>query len=285
MPLDRVLVIGCGYLGSRVGAALLRRGTRVTATTRRPERLDELREQGFEPALLELAAPEASAAWISRPGAAVYCVSPGPGGDAKLAFRRGPALAAERILEAGGPAPSRFVLVSSTGVYAPRDGSWVDETSPGEPTDERHRALRAGEEDVLRLARERGLHAVVVRLAGLYGPGRSPGEWLRRPGMHERVLRGGREAWMNWVRVEDAAEAAVLALERGRAGEVYLVSDGSPVRRGDFYREAARLAGLPPPELPSDPRDLGKRCSIEKARQELGYEPRYPSWREGLANI
>ena len=67
--------------------------------------------------------------------------------------------------------------------------------------------------------------------------------------MRERLLQGGREAFMNWVRVEDAARAAVLALEGGRPGELYLVTDGEPVRRGDFYAGAARRAGIAIPEL------------------------------------
>ena len=248
--------------------------------------MPELRSLGFEPTLLDVARPETSSVWTSRHDAVVYCVAPGRAGDPVTAFRNGPAKCLERLCESGRQPPRSFVFISSTGVYHQRDGSWVDEGSPAEPAEERHRHLLAGEEAVLAASREMGIQAAsVLRLGGLYGPGRSPVEWLRRPEMRERVLRGGAEAFMNWVRVEDAARAAALALERTEGGGVYLIVDGTPVRRGEFYRFAAEIAGLPAPELPSDPSDLGKRCSGRKAAADLSFEPRSPSYREGLLGL
>jgi nucleoside-diphosphate-sugar epimerase len=173
--------------------------------------------------------------------------------------------------------------VSTTGVHAQADGSAVGEESAAEPLEERSRMIRSAEERLLDLARRGEAPALVLRLGGLYGPGRSPIEWLRRPAMRERILGGGREAWMNWVRVEDAALALALAVESGQPGEVYLITDDEPVRRGDFYRLAAERGGLPAPDLPSRPDDLGKRCSNRKARAELGFAPRFPTYREGLS--
>lgn len=280
-----VLIIGCGYLGLRVAALLRAAGARVAATTTRPERLAELRGAGLEPHLLDLAAPEASDVWTLRPDLVLCAVAPGGSGDPRTAFQSGPLDAVQRLHASTGEKLQRFVFISSTGVYHQTDGSWVDESSPAEPTEERHRLLRRTEDELIALARRGEAPAVVLRLGGLYGPGRSPVEWLRRPAMRDRLLQGGREAFMNWVRIEDAARAAELALERGRAGELYLVTDGMPVRRGDFYAAAAARAGIAIAELPSRPEDQGKRCSIQKARQELGYAPGYPGFREGLADL
>jgi len=272
-----VLIIGCGYLGVRAGAVLRSMGWRVTGTTTRPERFDELSALGIEPALLDLARPEESAAWGGRHDAVVYAVAAGKG-DPGLCFREGAVECARRFSRS-----DRFIHISTTGVHAQADGSAIDEESPAEPTEERPRAIRDAEERLLGLARRAEAPALILRLGGLYGPGRSPVEWLRRPAMRERLLRGGREAYMSWVRVEDAAAAVGLAAESGRPGEVYLIVDDEPVRREDFYRFAAERAGLPPPDFPSRPGDLGKRCSNRKARAELGFAPRFPTYREGLS--
>jgi nucleoside-diphosphate-sugar epimerase len=239
--------------------------------------MGELSALGIEPVLLDLARPEESAAWTSRPGAVVYAVAAGKG-DPALSFRDGPVACARNFRRA-----DRFIHVSTTGVHAQSDGSAIDEESPAEPLEERPRLIREAEARLLDLAGRGESPALVLRMGGLYGPGRSPVEWLRRPAMRQRILRGGREAFMSWVRVEDAAAAVALGVEKGRPGEVYIIADDEPVRRGDFYRFAAERAGLPPPDLPSRPDDLGKRCSNRKARAELGFAPRFPTYREGLS--
>jgi nucleoside-diphosphate-sugar epimerase len=297
-----LLIVGCGYLGSRVGSLLLSRGRRVVATTTRASRVAELAALGLEPMVLDFEEADRSPAWAQVYGAVVYAAAPGAKGDPRLVFHQGAVECAKRLLEAAPPRSLRFVYISSTGVYHQKDGSEVNEGSPAEPLEERPKVLRQAEEELLALAREHGFPLVILRLGGLYGPGRSPVEWLRRPEMRQRVLRGGSEACMSWVRVEDAASAVVLALEapcpnpppeklaanqqpRVRSGEVYIVVDDEPVKRGEFYRFAAERAGLPPPKLPSLPDDLGKRCSNRKVKAELGFRPAFPSYREGLRDL
>ena len=284
--LSPVLIVGCGYLGSRLGSLLVSQGVSVVATTTRASRVGELEALGFEPLVFDVhGGGDQGFLWARSYGAVVYAVAPGQKGDPKLVFHQGALDCAQRILKGAPPRPRRFLYISSTGVYHQRDGSEVDEGSPAEPLEERPKTLRLAEEDLLALSRERGFPAAILRLGGLYGPDRSPVEWLRRPEMRSRVLRGGSEAYMNWVRVEDAASAALLALEKARPGEVYLVVDDEPVTRGEFYRFAAERAGLPPPSLPSSPEDLGKRCRNRKAKAELGFRPKFPSYREGLRDL
>jgi nucleoside-diphosphate-sugar epimerase len=280
----KALLMGCGYLNTRVGALLLERGYRVMATTRTPSRLDELAALGFEPVILDLARPDESSVWDLRPAAVVYAVAPGRRGDAQVAFGDGPQECARRILAGGRPLPRRLVFISSTGLFTEDHGGWVDEESPAEPPEERLQCLRATEDALSDQARREGLPAVILRLGGIYGPGRTPTEWLRREAMREKMARGRGDAFMNWVRVEDAAAATVLAIDKGRLGEVYVITDGNPVRRAEFYGEAARLAGLKLPPFAGEG-GLGKRCRIDKARRELDFEPRYPSYREGLQEL
>ncbi|MGQ9590083.1 MAG: NAD-dependent epimerase/dehydratase family protein [Planctomycetota bacterium] len=279
-----ILIVGCGYLGARVGTLLLARGARVAATTRSPARLRDLAGLGFEPEILDLSRPDASAVWARAFGGVVWSVAPGRGGDARLAFREGPIACARKIAGGPGPAPVPFVFVSSTGVYAEDSGGWVDERSPAEPAEERLPWLREGEDALRDLSARGAVRAAIVRSGGLYGPGRSPLTWLLRPEMRASIARGRPDAYMNWIRVEDAAEAAVLALERGRPGEIYDAFDGEPVRRADFYGLAAELAGAAPLEFAGSG-GLGKRVRGDKARAELGFRARFASYREGLRDL
>jgi len=281
MAPSNVLILGCGYLGTRVGTMCHGQGMIVTGTTRNSQRFAELEALGFKPAILDLEDPAASTLWKRPHDFVLYAVAAGKDGDPELAFASG-ALACARLLREREACPRAFVFISSTGVYAQNDGASVDEDSPTNPGTKRPQLLCKGEEDLLEFSRREDFPVVILRLGGLYGPGRSPVEWLGRPDMRERLSRRGREAYMNWIRVEDAASAVVLAFERGRAGEIYLVVDDEPVRRGEFLGYAASQAGLPEPSLPSRPAELGKRCSNRKARLELGFRPAFPTYREGL---
>jgi nucleoside-diphosphate-sugar epimerase len=277
----RALIIGCGYLGSRVAMMLRDAGYEVTATSRDGERLRVLAAQGLTPVSLDLDRLEDSPAalWKASYDLVLYSVAPGRAGNARLGFYEGAVRSLELLRAAP---PRRFVYISSTGVYAQRDGSEVDEESAAEPENERHRLIREAEDALL--GAENRPPATVLRLGGLYGPGRSPVDWLRRPDFRLRP-RGGSGAYMNWVRVEDAARAVVAAGRRGKSGRIYLVVDGAPVRRRDFYGLAAELAGTEPPDFAADPGDLGKRCSNRRMVEELGVTPAYPDYRRGLRSL
>ena len=276
----KALIVGCGYVGERVGRRLVDRGYTVWATSRRSERLAELAACGFHAVELELSAVGRSELFDTSYDLVIYAVAPGRGGDAELAFRDGVGACLKRL--AGAP-PGRFVYLSSTGVYAQDDGSEIDEETPAEACSGRQGLLLAGERGVIDASTI--VPGVVLRLGGLYGPNRSPVDWCSDLAWRERLAKGSREAYMNWVHADDAAEAVCLAGERGTSGEVYLVVDGTPVKRGDFYDYACEVAGQSRLELKSDPKSLAKRCSNRKAREQLGFAPKYPSFREGLASL
>lgn len=279
----RALIIGCGYLGIRIGRLLTDRGFRVLGTTRRETRIEQLRAAGIDGELFDLA--DAATSPLLRRGfdVVIYSVAPGRSEEnSAIVYRDGLRACLDVLGEAP---PTRFVLLSSTGVYSQDDGSWIDEESPALPTGNRQQRLVDGESLLLEAFRATGFPGVVVRLGGLYGPDRSPVAWCREPAWRTRLARGNREAYMNWVHADDAAAAAVLAAESGRPGEIYLIVDDEPVRREDFYRFACELAGSAPLELPSDPGHTAKRCSNRKAREELGFVPKHRSYREGLASL
>ena len=269
------LVVGCGYLGRRIAGELLRKGYHVTATTRSDERISELRELGVDPIRLDLRD------WNGGPTSGayevvIYCVSAGRQGDGQLCYLEGPLKIVESLQTSP---PEKFLYISSTGVYAQNDGTEVDEESLALSQKGNHGWILGGEKALL--TSKGPPRATVIRLGGLYGPGRSPVEWLRQEEFRRR-LTGSGVAFMNWIHVDDAAMAIVAAEGRGQPGEIYLVVDGHPVRRREFYEYAARLGNVEPPLLTDSDEDLGKRCRNKKMIRQLGIALRYPDYRVGL---
>lgn len=278
------LIIGCGYLGRRV-AALWRGQTAVYATARTPARAAELQALGIAPwpvpcDVLDPAGIRACLTTVPPLSTVVYAV--GFDRAAGRSMREVYVEGLGNVLAALAP-PRRFIYISSTGVYGQAGGEEVDETSPAEPVEESGRVMREAE----RLLHERLPDAVVLRFAGIYGPGRLLREKALRAG--EPVV-GDPEKWLNLVHVEDGAAAIVAAAERATPGAVYNVSDDRPVRRRDFYQLLARLLGAPEPRFVPPPAGApppaherhNRRINNRRLRAELGLALRYPSYEEGL---
>lgn len=277
------LVFGCGYLGSRVARRWRDAGHLVWVVTRRAERAGELAAAGLRPIVADVTRRESLAA---LPTADVVLYSVGRDRSSGQSLHEVYSEGLTHVLAALRENVGRLVYTSSTGVYGQSDGESVDEDSPCQPRREGGRACLAAERVLA--AHELGARAIVLRLAGLYGPGRLPYAAQLRAG--EPIAASG-EGWLNLVHVDDAAEAVLAAAERVVPPRVLLVSDGQPVRRRDYFAELARLCGGPPPRLVDAPagshraaRELGnKRIDPTRSLRELGLTLRYPSYREGLA--
>jgi nucleoside-diphosphate-sugar epimerase len=179
------------------------------------------------------------------------------------------------------PRAGRLVYVSSTSVYGQADGSWVDEECPAAPVDEAGSIML----DAEKILRSRCPEAIVLRLAGIYGPGRLPNLGPIRAG---EAINGEPDRWLNLIHVDDAAAAIAAAFERGTVSSTYNVADGSPCTRRQFYQELARLVGTPAPrfarESPGRGDSANRRIAVERMREELQVRPRFPSYQEGLQN-
>ena len=192
---------------------------------------------------------------------------------------------------------TRTIYISTTGVYGTAGGGWVDESTPPDPRREGGKASLAAEE-ILR-AHPLGKRSAILRLAGIYGPGRVPYLDILRAG---EPIAAPSEGWLNLIHVDDAARIVVVMdrwlAERNESDgpHVFCVSDGSPVVRSDYYAEAARLIGAPPPRFTAPPADspaaaragADRRVSNAKLRAwmgKTGISLEYPSYREGLAQI
>ena len=191
---------------------------------------------------------------------------------------------------AAAPALRRVIYYSTIGVYGDHAGAWVDETSATRTRTARGLARLDDEARWTAAARERGAEADILRLAGIYGPGRNALVSLRR-GEARRIVKPGQ--LFNRAHVDDIAEVSRLVLTRGLPGQIWNVADDEPAPPQDVVAYAAGLLGLePPPEEPFDEARLSpmarefyadnKRVSIAKAKTLLGFEPAYPTYREGL---
>jgi nucleoside-diphosphate-sugar epimerase len=266
------LIFGCGYLGRRVAQAWLKQGRRVAALTR--GRSEELANDGIAPLRGDVLDP-ASLEGLPAARTILYAV-----GMDRSAGRTMREVYVEGLRNVLAQAPqAKWISVSSTGVYGQTDGGTVDETSETEPIEESGKIV---------LEAERLLHAVrpdavILRFAGIYGPGRL----LRRePILRGEPFVGDAEKWLNLIHVSDGVQAVQLAEAKAAAGRTYLVSDGTPVTRRDYYSHLAEVLKAPPARFESGPAKLEPNRRIANARlvQELGFVPAFPDYRAGLAD-
>ena len=249
-------------------------GWEVEGWARSAESAAQLTGKGWVAKAVDIANAEQVAAAPREFDAIVHSAST-RGGDAAM-YRR-VYLEGARVLRGRFP-KSRIVFTSSTSVYAQKDGAWVNEQSPAEPEHETGKILRAAEEHIL----EGG--GMVARLAGIYGPGRSA--LLRRVLRDEAVIDRGSERFVNQVHRDDAAAALFQLIAKNLAPGIYNVSDNTPMLLSECYRGLANKLNRPEPPtgVAAISRKRGggnKRISNEKLRA-FGWEPRYPSFAQGI---
>jgi nucleoside-diphosphate-sugar epimerase len=272
------LIVGCGYLGERVGKILLARGEPVSGTVRSPARAGTLATIGIEPVIADVLAPQSLAA-LPDADRVLYCV--GLDRTASVPMRTVCVDGLRNVLARLQGRYGRLAYVSSTGVYGRNEGGFVSEDDPAEPVHESGRVVLDAEQ----LLRPEG--AIVLRCSGLYGPGRIPGRASLERG---EPIPGDPSRYLNLIHIDDAATAVVAALDRGERGRIYHLSDDRPVERREYYGRAAALLGAPPPHFappaPGGPAALreesSKRISNRRLRNELGVILAYPDIETGL---
>jgi nucleoside-diphosphate-sugar epimerase len=291
----RVLIVGCGYVGLPLGAELARRGHEVFGLRRNRTMAGEMEAAGIQPLFadltlaLELAALPRDFDWV------VNCVASGGGGlqEYRRVYLEGTRnliewLAPPNEKRQTGPRIAKFLYTSSTSVYGQNDGSVVDENSPSAPIAETARVLVTAENILLAAARERNFQALILRVAGIYGPER--GYWFKQLLQDEARLEGRGERILNMIHRDDVIGCVIAALERGQRNELYNAVDDEPVSQFDFFSWLAALLKKPmPAPLPESAEGVrkrgitSKRVSNRKIKAELGYDFKYPTFREGYA--
>jgi nucleoside-diphosphate-sugar epimerase len=280
------LIVGCGYLGERLGQRLRRQGERVVGTVRSPDRASAIAAVGIEPVIADVLAPESLG---SLPEAKHIFYSVGFDRAAGSSMRRVYVDGVRNVLERLPPTVTRVVYASSTGVYGQTGGEWVDEASPAVPQHESGRVCLEAEQLLRNWAAstDRSVTAIILRFAGLYGPGRM----VRRSLLErEEAIPGDPLKFLNLIHIDDAAQAAAAALGAVRPEPLYVVTDDRPVTRNEYYTRMAELLGTPAPrfalvaaDTPEAARDAtNKRLSNRLIKSGLNLSLIYPDITTGL---
>lgn len=286
-PAVTAFIIGFGDIGRRVAARERIAGHRVCAMIRNEQCIAAMRADGVDAIHADLDDP-ASLVDLPTAGARVYYFAPPPThGDTDTRLRQ--------LLHAipAAALPRRVVYISTSGVYGDCGGTLVDETTPPRPRTDRARRRLDAEQALQAWSATTGVEGVILRVGGIYGPGRLPLERLRRglPILHADLAPAS-----NRIHADDLADICVAAMERGRAGGIYNVADDVPSSMSDYFLAVARIAGLPePPQVDWDTANAtfsaellsylheSRRLDTRRLRQELGINLTYPDLAAGLA--
>jgi nucleoside-diphosphate-sugar epimerase len=280
-----LIILGCGYVGTRLARAALAAGRTVRVCGRSTGRLAVLGQAGAQVKYLDAAVPKQLGPVLSGLAGAtvVYSIPP------VTSLPPGQAIRAALQAAYGGGA-SCFIHFSSAGLYGsqPDDESWIDEDTPIAHDDPPMMNVQSDEREVEICQFDR-LRTVILRLAPVYGPGRGLRERIRK--QEYRVLDDGQHATSR-IHVDDVVNVVFAAEERAPTRSCYLVADDEPTTQGQYARWLSERMGVPMPPSrhmfePGAPRiaHRNRRVRNAKLKRELAIELRYPSFREGEAAI
>ena len=249
-----LVILGAGYTGLRAYQQAIETGWHVFATSRRPHiHLCDIPPK--HRLRFDLAQTET---WntIPSPAHLLWC------------FPAVPFDLVKEFLSARTRQTGRLLVMGSTSAYIP-DGHPITED-----TSLKLHLPRVQTEEYLRTT----YSAVIIRLAGLYGPGRNVFDWIRKGKIQNT------QKWVNLLHVEDAAAICLQALEQASDGSTYLASDGHPRTWSEICSVASSKWQVPIPHI-TRPQNSGKQVSIHKLRTELNYTFRFPDLYQALDQI
>jgi nucleoside-diphosphate-sugar epimerase len=281
-----VTVVGCGDIGSRLAMICLKAGIEVNGWVRSSEGVGRLQKRGITALQIDLDQPIANPP--SLEGEQLYYFAPPPPvgqQDSRVA----------NLISSldGAGHPQKVVYLSTTGVYGDCQAEWVDETRPPAPVADRAKRRLDAENRWRAWSERSGRALVILRVAGIYGPGKLPIERLRKglPMVDEYAA-----PITNHIHSLDLVQVALAAMERGDSGEVFNVCDGHPESMTRYFYQVADFLKMPrPPTISQEEAQkqlspgmlsyLGesRRLSNRKLLDKLGVKLRYPDLTEGLA--
>lgn len=280
----KTLVVGCGYVGTKLGEALIAKGHEVWALRRDEAALVKLSASGFKTihADIKRSSTFGNFEFFDY---VIFAQAPSQGSDN---YRDTYYLGAKNILKIlENQKPKKIIFISSTSVYSTKDGSWVDEST--NPMKESYESAESEANakcllDTERLVLSQDAPAIVLRLGGIYGPGRNRLRLIKEGKMRPSFD----ESYTNRIHVEDIVSAILCLFEKGKPGEIYLGVDNYPSTQKEFYSWICEKLKIRPDknQAASETRRHGsnKRCSNEKIK-ELGLYFKYPSFKEGYLAI
>ncbi|MBZ7924080.1 SDR family oxidoreductase [Ensifer adhaerens] len=281
----QVLILGAGYSGMAIARAMAPTATSVVGTTRTEEKAANLEKAGIRPILFdgETISDELAAA-LGQATHLIQSIAPGRDGDPM--FR-----ASTPDLARLAPNLEWIGYLSTVGVYGDHGGEWVTEDMLRKPVSARSVERVEAEDAWIAFGAKQNIPVAVLRLAGIYGPGRNAFCNLAN-GTARRLIKPGQV--FNRIRVEDIGAASLFLANNGTSG-VFNITDNEPAPPQDVVAEAARLMGVePPPETPFEQAELstmarsfyGENKRVSNARMRAtGFEFTYPDYRVSLAQL
>lgn len=291
---NKILILGCGYVGSSLAEKWLSDGYEVWAVNRSTDRLQILQQKGLKVVKTLVQTDDWHEQIPSTFSLVVNCVSAGGGG---LQGYQDSYLGGNRFLAkwAKKSQVDHIIYTSSTGVYPFYDGRIVKEEDAGGDLSESGQILWEAE-SVLREDRTLRPKTTILRLSGIYGPGRHYllDSLRRKPD----VLPGRGDVFLNLIHRDDIVKAVELVGETAAAkGETFNLSDNEPTAKSSVVEWLATKIGVPVPvfdptstsgrriRVSASGHSPNRRISNEKIRNLLGWQPLYPSFREGFSRI
>ncbi len=247
---DNILIIGCGDIGRRVARLALAEEAAVHGLVRSAEHAAELEKLGIRPIIADLDDP-ATLTGLPTGGATLFYFAPPPGGGFSDPRARNLCAAIAR-----GEEPARVVYMSTSGVYGDSGGELVTEETPPDPQTSRGKRRLDAETAFREWGKERGVTVVILRVTGIYGPGRFPVSQLAggQPVLFEEIA-----PLTNRIHQDDLARVCLAAAAKGEDGDIFNVSDGHPTTMTHYFNSVADLLGYPRP----------RQVTMEEARQVM----------------
>lgn len=281
----RMMILGAGYSGQAIAAEMIDAGASVSGTTRSSDKAAHLKSLGIRPFLFDgIQISDDLRAEAAQTTHLVQSIAPGQAGDPLLTLTQG----AVRSLF---PNLAWAAYLSTVGVYGDHRGAWVTEDTECRPVSQRSVERVAAEEGWMEAAAAAGIPVAILRLSGIYGPGRN-GFMNLAAGTARRLVKPGQV--FNRIRVEDIGSATRFLVERNLGG-IYNITDDEPAPPQDVVTEAARLMGIEPPaeqafetaELSPMARSFyGENKRVSNARIcNLGFRFAYPDYRVSLLQL
>ncbi|MCO5732711.1 SDR family oxidoreductase [Rhizobium sp. SSA_523] len=281
----RMMIFGAGYSGQCIAAEALKAGAAVAGTTRSAEKMPLLRAAGMQPFLFDGSSlSEDLRAHLAQVTHLVQSIAPGAEGDRLVNLLSGDLRPLFPRLEWIG-------YLSTVGVYGDHAGAWVDEETPCRPVSTRSLERMDAELTWQALAESAGIPLSILRLSGIYGPGRN-GFIALSKGSARRLVKPGQV--FNRIRVEDIGRACLFLMERSLGG-IFNVTDSEPAPPQDVVSLAAQLMGIdPPPEQAFETAELtpmarsfyGENKRVSNAKIcNLGFKFLYPDYGMSLRQL
>lgn len=281
-----IVIVGCGDIGRRVARQYLEEGASVSALIRSPEKVGPLESLGIRTVVADLDDPRTLAS-LPTSGATLFYFAPPPGGGHLDSRARNFCKAI-----APGAEPARVIYMSTSGVYDNSGDMLVTEETPAKPQTARGKRRLDAETVFREWGCDRGVTVVILRVTGIYGPGRLPVNQLTsgQPVLDERIAN-----LTNRIHADDLALVCHAAAERAEAGDIFNVCDGHPGTMTEYFIAAADFLGLPRPRqvsLEEAPQFMSplmlsyvsesRRMDNRKMLEKLGIALRYPTLAEGI---